>query len=59
MIVAKNSGKSSGTGRSASTGKTVSSARLTQKSGTSNSFGGYTKVKLGNGNFTMKKTSGK
>jgi len=56
--MAKNSGKSGG-GRSARAGTTVSSARLSQKSGPSNSFGGYTKVNLGNGNFTMKKTSGK
>lgn len=34
----------------------VSPARLSQKSGTRNSFGGYTKVNKGNGSFTMKKT---
>lgn len=57
--MAKNSGSSRGNGRSTSSSKTVSSARLNQKSGTSNSFGGYTKVNLGHGNFTMKKTNGK
>lgn len=36
--------------------KGVSSARLHQRSGSSNSFGGYTKVNRGGGNFTMKKT---
>lgn len=36
----------------------VSAARLHQKSGTSNSFGGYTKVNKGNGKFTMKMTGG-
>lgn len=35
----------------------VSAARLHQKSGTSNSFGGYTKVNNGGGSFTMKPTS--
>ena len=34
--------------------KGVTSARLHQKSGAANSFGGYTKVNKGNGNFTMK-----
>ncbi len=57
--MAKNSGSSRVNGRSMGSSKTVSSARLSQKSGTSNSFGGYTKINLGNGNFTMKKTSGK
>lgn len=38
-------------GRSGSS-KAVSAARLHQKSGTT--FGGYTKVNKGNGNFTMK-----
>ncbi len=58
MIMAKHSTKSGGV-RSGKAGKTVSSARLGQKSGTSHSFGGYTKVNLGNGNFMMKKNSGK
>jgi len=56
MIVAKNSSRG-GTGKSSSSSKGVSSARLHQKSGSSNSFGGYTKVNQGNGNFTMRKTS--
>lgn len=37
--------------------KSVSAARLHQKSGSAHSFGGYTKVSKGHGNFTMKKTS--
>lgn len=57
--MAKNYNKSSSSGRSSSSTKTVSSARLSQKSGTNNSFGGYTKVKLGNGEFTMKKSGRK
>lgn len=56
--MAKLSGKSGG-GWSAKAGKSVSSARLGQKSGTRYSFGGYTKVNLGNGNFMMKKNNGK
>jgi hypothetical protein len=48
------SGWSSGVG-SASYGRGVSDARLHQKSGPSNSFGGYTKVNHGNGTFSMKK----
>lgn len=47
---------SSSKGSSASKG--VSAARLHQKSGSTNSFGGYTKVNKGNGAFTMKKTGG-
>lgn len=35
----------------------VSAARLHQKSGTNNSFGGYTKVNKGGGSFTMKPTT--
>lgn len=35
----------------------VSAARLSQKSGVSHSFGGYTKVSHGNGKFSMQKTS--
>jgi len=34
----------------------VTSARLHQKSGAGNAFGGYTKVNNGDGTFTMKKT---
>lgn len=46
--------------RRGSSSKGISSARLNQKSGSSNSFGGYTKVNQGNGNFTMRKSgSGK
>lgn len=36
--------------------KSVSPARLSQKTGAANSFGGYTKVKGSDGSFTMKKT---
>ena len=42
--------------KGSSSAKSVSAARLHQKSGTSNSFGGYTKVNQGNGSFTMKPT---
>lgn len=63
----RSSGRSSYSGRSmSSTAKTssytskssdnVSSARLHQKSGSSNSFGGITKVNHGNGTFSMRKT---
>ena len=53
-----------GAGRSglSSTGKTrtassgVSAARLHQKSGASNAFGGYTKVSNSDGTFRMRKT---
>ena len=48
------SGKSKGSPSS----KGVGAARLHQKSGSSNSFGGYTKVNKGNGSFAMKKTGG-
>lgn len=34
--------------------RNVSSARLSQKSGYSNSFGGYTKVSYGNGTYRMR-----
>lgn len=34
----------------------VSAVRLHQKSGSSNSFGGFTKVNYGNGTFSMKRT---
>jgi hypothetical protein len=34
----------------------VSAARLNQKSGASNSFGGYTKVNHGDGSFSMRRT---
>lgn len=55
--MAKGSGRGGG-GKSSYSSKGVSAARLHQKSGTSNSFGGYTKVNKGNGTFTMKKTGG-
>jgi len=46
---------SSGKGSSSKgSSKGVSDARLKQKSGSSNSFGGYTKVNKGGGAFTMK-----
>ncbi len=49
--------RSSSSGRaSSSTSRAVSSARLHQKSGTSNAFGGYAKVNHGNGTFHMRKT---
>jgi hypothetical protein len=41
-------------GKGSSSARSVSAARLHQKSGTSNSFGGYTKVNRGNGSFMMK-----
>jgi hypothetical protein len=52
----RKNGSRSSVGRNVSS-KGVSSARLHQKAGTSNSFGGYTKVNKGGGNFTMKPTS--
>ena len=44
------------TGRSSSGAKVVSAARLGQKSGAGNAFGGYAKVKHSNGNFSMRPT---
>ncbi len=55
--MAKNSSRGGGS-RSSRSSTGVSAARLHQKSGPGNSFGGYTKVNKGNGNFTMKKTGG-
>lgn len=52
------SGKSSFSGRASSWG-TVSSARLRQKAGSANSFGGYTKVHLGGDRFVMRPSNGK
>jgi hypothetical protein len=46
-------GKSSKSGKSS---KGVSQVRLSQKTGSANSFGGYTKAKRSNGSFTMKKS---
>lgn len=50
-----NSSRSGYSGKSSSS-KSVSAARLHQKSGSSASFGGYTKVQHANGSFSMKKT---
>lgn len=47
---------SSASGKSSSSTPRVSSARLNQKSGSSNSFGGYTKVNRGDGSFRMRKS---
>ena len=44
--------KKSSSGKS---GSGVNSARLHQRSGSNNSFGGYTKVNNGGGKFTMRK----
>ena len=53
--MAKNSkARASQTGSSSGS---VSSARLHQKSGTSNAFGGYTKVNNPDGTFRMRKSS--
>ncbi len=43
-------------GSSCSSHKQVSSARLHQKSGFANSFGGYAKVNKGGGEFRMRPT---
>ena len=43
-------------GGSGSSQKPVSSARLHQKSGSSNAFGGYTKVNKGGGEVRMRPT---
>ena len=48
------SSNKSSSSRSSSGG--VSTARLHQKSGSSNAFGGYTKVSKSDGSFTMRKT---
>ena len=53
--MAKSSNRGSGVGKSTGS-KAVSAARLHQKSGSSSSFGGYTKVHHNNGSFSMKKT---
>lgn len=54
------SAKSTGSGRTlrsaARSAGAVSSARLHQKSGLSNSFGGYAKVNHTNGTFSMRPT---
>lgn len=46
-------------GKSAGGKKPEGSARLHQKSGAVNAFGGYKKVDHGNGAFSMKRTKGK
>lgn len=45
------------TGKSGSGSRSVSSARLHQKSGSNNAFGGYTKVSNTNGTFRMRKSA--
>lgn len=51
------SGKSSGgAGSSYSSFRDVNAARLDQRSGSNNSFGGYTKVNRGDGTFRMRPT---
>lgn len=61
-MMKKNSNGGSRTSGSSSTGKTrtassgVSAARLHQKSGASNAFGGYTKVSNSDGTFRMRRT---
>ena len=58
----KNSYGGAGRSGSSSAGKTrtaspgVSAARLHQKSGASNAFGGYTKVNRTDGTFRMRKS---
>lgn len=47
---------SGGRAKSGSSARTTSAARLHQKSGSSNSFGGYTKVNHNNGTFSMRRT---
>lgn len=43
-------------GKASKAPRGVSQARLSQKTGVRNAFGGYTKVRNGNGSFTMRKT---
>lgn len=45
---------STSTGKSGSPAGSVSPARLHQKSGSNNAFGGYTKVNNGDGSFRMR-----
>ena len=47
---------SSAGGKTGSTSRGVSPARLHQKSGSSNAFGGYTKVSKSDGTFRMRKS---
>ncbi|MBO0895333.1 hypothetical protein [Arthrobacter sunyaminii] len=53
MLTNKNS---NGAARAGSVPRTVSPARLQQKSGSANAFGGYEKVKLSNNTFSMRTT---
>jgi len=53
---ATSSNGSSDASKSAPRPGAVSAARLHQSTGTSNSFGGYTKVNHNNGSFSMRKT---
>ncbi|MBP3043001.1 hypothetical protein KKR91_08285 [Arthrobacter jiangjiafuii] len=50
------SNTSKGAGKANTTPRTVSPARLEQKSGKANAFGGYEKVKHSSGTFSMRKT---
>lgn len=50
------SGKSGSSSSGRSTSSSVSAARLHQKSGPANTFGGYTKVSHTNGTFSMRKS---
>ena len=54
--MAKSGGRSGGRSGGGKSSGSVSSGRLHQKSGSSNSYGGVTKVNHGNGSFSMKKT---
>lgn len=46
--------RSSGSSGTSGSSRSVSSARLQQKSGASNAFGGYAKVNHGGGTFRMR-----
>jgi hypothetical protein len=48
-------GRRHGATGAAGASKGVSAARLSQKSGAANAFGGYAKVKHANGTFSMKR----
>lgn len=49
-------GKAGKQGSGARSGKSVSDARLHQRSGVDNSFGGYAKINEGGGKFRMYRT---
>lgn len=49
-------GKKQTSSKSGSSKSSVSAARLHQKTGSSNAFGGYSKVNKGNGTFRMNKS---